>query len=667
MNLPTKSVANDRDQALLLKKNGIALKDAKCHGDAITLLTQSFRLAPDQADVHLALASMGVRMEEINSVIKDSAPLLNSYHDLIAELDKSRQYEPVIIAWMEICRLTPNDARAWFELGMAQMMRDQYPDAAANMARAICMNPKDTEPQQSFINCMSRIIPLSFNPEVKKALQICFDTPYAAGFQIAYRAWQAVMLSAPETAPLRTPLQIKNDAEFSAWLENLNSETGASLRDPFFCDGLRYMIVINPEMEIFLTRMRRWLCLNPEKAENDIFLPFLCALAQQCFYNEFVYFLTEEETERIENLSARTPEQMTIAQMVLLGCYIPLYKAFPMGPGTVLRKRAENDPAVAAMIRVHFDNPAEESRLEKEIPSFGTIAAGVSRTVQNQYEENPFPRWISTFSNAPRNADAIFPYAERSREMDILVAGCGTGQHAVNVAATYTGAQITAIDLSRASLSYARRKANEMGFSDRIKFIHADILSMKDWPGQFDMIESTGVLHHMAIPFQGWRILTERLKDGGYFKIALYSEIARRHITTMRTEIRKHGFPPTPEGIRACRQMILGPNSSPDMRKFFLNAIDFYSTSEMRDMVFHAQEHCFTLPQIADTLKKLDLTFVRFMQGKADIISRYRQMFPDDPAQKNLRNWTKFEEKNPETFIAMYQFWCCKAERKTKK
>ncbi|HEY8189821.1 MAG TPA: class I SAM-dependent methyltransferase, partial [Micavibrio sp.] len=546
------------------------LKDARCHGEATTLLTESFRLAPDQADVHLALAAMGVKMGNVNAAISDPAPLLATYETLIADLYKTRQYSQVIIGRMEICRLMPANPRAWIELGMAQMMHDEYPEAAANLARAICMNPADTEPLQSFMNCLSRITPLTFNPDVKEALQVCFRTPYAASFQAAYRTWQSIVFTAPETAALKIPVQAASESVFTSWVENLDHEKTAPLRDRFFCDGLRLMIVINADMENFLTRIRRWLCLHPDKIEDDGFLPFLCALAEQCFYNEFVFFLTEEESERVTALACATPENMTVSQMVLLGCYMPLYRTFPDGPGQPLRDSAESDPSLTAMIRTHFDNPAEEKRLEQEIPTFGTIAAGVSRAVQDQYEENPFPRWISTFSAAPRNTDAIFPREERSREMDVLVAGCGTGQHAINVAATYPNARITAIDLSRASLSYAQRKANEIGFGNRIKFTHADILSMQDWPRKFDMIEAAGVLHHMALPFQGWRILKDRLQPGGYFKVALYSELARRHIWAMRAAIRKYGFPSTPEGIRACRQMILDPAGDPEMQKFFL-------------------------------------------------------------------------------------------------
>jgi hypothetical protein len=38
-------------------------------------------------------------------------------------------------------------------------------------------------------------------------------------------------------------------------------------------------------------------------------------------------------------------------------------------------------------------------------------------------------------------------------------------------------------------------------------------------------------------------------------------------------------------------------------------------------------------------------------------LCQYRARFTDDPAATNLRNWTRFEADNPDTFSGMYRFW----------
>jgi hypothetical protein len=84
---------------------------------------------------------------------------------------------------------------------------------------------------------------------------------------------------------------------------------------------------------------------------------------------------------------------------------------------------------------------------------------------------------------------------------------------------------------------------------------------------------------------------------------------------------------------------------------------DFYCFSEFRDLVFHAQEHRFTLLQIQDLLKELRLNFAGFeLVNNNEFISQNT----DSDAVYDLNLWHKFEVENPTYFSRMYQFWCQK-------
>ena len=83
---------------------------------------------------------------------------------------------------------------------------------------------------------------------------------------------------------------------------------------------------------------------------------------------------------------------------------------------------------------------------------------------------------------------------------------------------------------------------------------------------------------------------------------------------------------------------------------------DFYSLSELRDLLFHVQECSTNLPQIARFLIDNKLQFLGFNQVR-HILQRYRSQFPQDSAMTDLALWDQFEEENPQTFVGMYQFW----------
>jgi SAM-dependent methyltransferase len=210
-------------------------------------------------------------------------------------------------------------------------------------------------------------------------------------------------------------------------------------------------------------------------------------------------------------------------------------------------------------------------------------------------------------------------------------------------------------EVCKSSLAYAKRKTEELGFQN-IDYMQADILDLGKLDRKFDIIESSGVLHHLDEPMAGWRSLTDCLELGGLMKIGLYSELARQHIVRMREEINQSGIGSSDVAMRSFRSDVI--NSSEEHHKRIRSSINFYSLSELRDLLFHVQEHRFTIPQLKDCLSELDLKFCGF---EADVIVRDFKLTntgADDPY--NLDKWHSYEEANPNTFIAMYQFWCQK-------
>ena len=131
----------------------------------------------------------------------------------------------------------------------------------------------------------------------------------------------------------------------------------------------------------------------------------------------------------------------------------------------------------------------------------------------------------------------------------VLVAGCGTGQHAIQTALRFKNSRIVAIDLSLSSLAYAKRKSTDLGITN-IEYLHGDISGLDKFEAIFDLVECSGVLHHMENPMTGWKVLTNCLKKGGLMKIGLYSEHARQHIAKFRAELDKEITTITGEELR---------------------------------------------------------------------------------------------------------------------
>ena len=264
------------------------------------------------------------------------------------------------------------------------------------------------------------------------------------------------------------------------------------------------------------------------------------------------------------------------------------------------------------------------------------------------YEKNPYPRW--------RSID--IPVAKQSEiKAEILVAGSGTGRYAIQAAIVLPNAMIQAIDISLSSLAYAKRMAQYYE-ADNIDFAQCDILKLDNLDRSFDFINCSGVLHHMADPVAGWKSILRRLKPGGLMTIGLYSTKAREVIFKGREAILKAGFKPDDEGIRAFREYVFSlPQEDPRFHR--LRAFkDFYTMSEVRDLLFHVQEATYTIPQLREIFEELGLEFLRFRVPSPKIGKIYEEKFPDDPDMKNLDHWSNIEDQIPDMFGEMYNFLC---------
>ena len=391
---------------------------------------------------------------------------------------------------------------------------------------------------------------------------------------------------------------------------------------------------------------------------DDNIVAFACAVARQCFINEYVYAQAEAESGLASLLRDRllrdlaSEAAITPLTLAVVAAYFPLH-AIPMAESLL---RRDWPATVAGLLQVQLREPIEEAGERAAIATLAPIQNSVSLQVMRQYEENPYPRWTINPLNAfaaDRARGTMIPTAERQAELDILIAGCGTGLHAIQIAQVYPNARLLAVDVSLTSLAYARRKTRELGLRN-IEYAQADILELGTIDRTFDSIESVGVLHHLAEPTAGWRVLVSLLRPGGRMRIGLYSNLARRVIAEARARIAARGYRATADDIRRCRQDII---REAEHWKTLIGAKDFYSMSGCRDLLFNVMEHRFTIPEIASFLNDNDLSFLAFEPfDDPTVIEKFHRQSAGAADEADLDQWHRFEAGHPETFWDMYVF-----------
>jgi 2-polyprenyl-3-methyl-5-hydroxy-6-metoxy-1,4-benzoquinol methylase len=524
----------------------------------------------------------------------------------------------------EALELDCADAVAHDTIAIAYQALGRQPEAVQHFAKAIALGLRDVE-----------------------TLVARSDAVAAASKRLA-DAW-------PRQLPLAELLGREGAAPFAA--------------DAMLLALLQSRVIHDLELERLFTAVRRGLLEQAANSVSDVLEPssieFYCALAQQCFLNEYVFAHGDLEGEQLQRLHGRIVEalrseaEVSPLDLIVIACYVPLH-GLPMAPSLLNVKWPD---AIDAVLTQQIREPLEELADRPRIPALTTIDDATSLQVQSQYEESPYPRWTTV---PPINPTTVVKYLREdmgvslvawpitTAGVNILVAGCGTGFHSIDSALRFPRARILAIDVSRSSLAYARRKSRGLGLTN-IEHAQADILKLGSLERRFDVIEAVGVLHHLSDPEAGWRHLISLLHPNGLMFVGLYSALARRSLASARTLIDERGYRATAEDIRCFRQDLIGRGGMPPFA-------DFSSTSGCRDLLFHVMEHQFTIPQIRKFLDAHQLTFLGFSQLQHDVYKQFRQLFPAAGAAGDLASWEAFEQTHPLTFRGMYKFWVQKTK-----
>jgi ubiquinone/menaquinone biosynthesis C-methylase UbiE len=442
--------------------------------------------------------------------------------------------------------------------------------------------------------------------------------------------------------------------------------TDKALSHPLFLAALN-SINYNPRWERLLTAMRRVLLIEApaERFQDKALTSFVLALIRQCLANEYVFAVNAEETGRL----AENPfDPGTLAGGADQARRLLLHLLY-RSPLDLLGKklsaaecRSIRPRGLGELLAQFFEEDDKQAALAADIRNIGVIKDTVSQKVAGQYEEHPYPRWTSLQvprEGSGRTALERFLAPEKLAFMDtpfkVLVAGAGTGKHAIAAAVRYGPmADVLAIDLSRRSLAYGKAKAEQLGV-ENIRFVQADLLELGSEEGPFDIIEAIGVLHHMAEPFKAWEALAGCLRPKGFMLTGLYSPIARRNIAQIRGEADYPGPGCDDDTARAYRQSLM--NRKDEAAVSLTLSHDFYTLSEFRDLVLHEHERPIFLSEIEAFMAQNNRRFCGFSLPRP-IIDAFFEAFPNDQWPGTFENWAAFEERHPHTFDAMYRIWC---------
>ena len=636
--------------------------------EAIAAVEECIKLSPTDPKMHNDLGRLLQRAGKLQDAlgafqraVAIKPDFLDAHFNLGTSLQELGFYDQAEKSYEEVLRINPKLTNAHYNLGNLFEKTKNYSKAISSYRRALMLEPELDRAQRNLAILLSRVTFSSSDRSMYPLLvTLLTDGKHAARpAQLA-----GAILSLASQDPVIAGLREKPIAVSA--IEDALHAIRCIMQVPPLLSLMQVCPFPDVWWENFFGAIRRSILLNLDVFESHTStLDFQSCLALHCFTNEFVFRETSKETRAIEDLAAKLAdlvergEQPSLCSVLCFAAYRPLHRFEWSSDLTGLASY----PGLKARL---LDEPFMEREISEGIPTVGAISDNVSIAVQEQYEKNPYPRWVSA-SRAPRRSsfgDFIDAYNIKLNEQairsctypDVLVAGCGTGQHSVERASSLPlSSRFVAVDLSRTSLAYAYRKTQELGI-ENITYFQADILELEKLEKKFDLIECGGVLHHMHDPLAGWRVLVSLLKPAGLMKIGLYSQLARQDIELTRNGLSWREMSMSPNGLRELRHSLM--SSDEPHHKELTKWPDFYSLSSFRDLVVHTQEHRYTIPMLKHDLEALALAFCGF--DNRSIVDAFADFYGQDADALDLDLWHEFETANPRTFGGMYQFWAQK-------
>ena len=201
----------------------------------------------------------------------------------------------------------------------------------------------------------------------------------------------------------------------------------------------------------------------------------------------------------------------------------------------------------------------------------------------------------------------LWPNREYKPDADILIAGCGTYQAAV-IAFMNRAAKVVAIDVSRSALDHEQYLKDK----HRLQNLELRLLPIEEVSAlgsDFDLIVSSGVLHHMADPLLGLTALGECLRRDGALGVMLYAKYGRVGVEILESVFRDLGLSQDEASVQLVKDALAVLPGDHPVRGYLKVARDLLSDGALVDTFLHSRQRSYTVQQCLDLVSSAGLAF----------------------------------------------------------
>ncbi len=202
----------------------------------------------------------------------------------------------------------------------------------------------------------------------------------------------------------------------------------------------------------------------------------------------------------------------------------------------------------------------------------------------------------------------LWPDREYKDTLDILIAGCGANQAAV-FAFTNRAAKVVAVDTSQPSLDHQQFLKDKYGLWN-LELHRLPLEEVQTLGRDFDLIVSTGVLHHLPDAAAGMKALGACLRPDGALGVMLNAKYGRIGIEMLQSAFSNMGLRLDDESVQKVREIISAlPPEHPVHNYFKMAPASAQSDDALANVFLSGRERSFTVDESLDLVDSAGLVF----------------------------------------------------------